>query len=68
MGVTETESRSTIDASQHAIRQRGAGTRRSAQKYATVSTGTRTSACELHDHAYGSTRLRYVTRAGVAQW
>ena len=60
-----TASRSAVAPRKQAIRQPGAGKRRSVATYAAVRPST-TSASGFHDHAYGSTALRY-SGAGVAQ-
>jgi hypothetical protein len=65
-GVIVTARRSTIAEMKQAIRHQGAGRWRRTAKYAAVRSGTRNSASGFHDHAYGSTALRYWD-AGVAQ-
>ena len=57
-GVIATRSSSAIAVRKLAMRHQEAGKRRTAATYATVSSGTMTSASGFHDHAYGSTPLR----------
>ena len=57
-GVIATRRSSAIAVTKQATRHQGAGKRRTATTYASVSSGTMTSASGFHDHAYGSTALR----------